>query len=43
MERANAGIVDTDTEQRKYPRKFVLKMLDKYKHPTKVDNGPSMP
>lgn len=43
LERADAGIVDTDKNIRKFPRKFVLKMLDQYKHPRKVDNGPAMP
>ena len=39
----NAGVVETDKPQRKYPRKFVLKMLDQYKNPRKLDNGPDMP
>lgn len=44
MARAKAGIVDTDDRNiKKYPRKFVLKMLDNFKHPRKVDNGPEIP
>ena len=43
LDKMNAGVVETDKPQRKYPRKFVLKMLDQYKNPRKLDNGPDMP
>jgi hypothetical protein len=42
MERAKAGIVDTEASVRKYPRKFVLNMLEQYKNPRRVDNGPEL-
>jgi hypothetical protein len=43
MEQAKKGIYNIDPNQNKFPVKFMQKLVQQYKTPRKVDNGPDIP
>jgi len=43
MDQAKKGIFNIEKSQSRYPVKFVQNLLNQYKTPRKVDNGPPLP
>jgi len=42
-EEARKGIYSFDDNQSRYPIKFMQKMIQQFKIPKKIDNGPDVP